>query len=459
MSYKIQTVIEQAYKKLENFDEYLKYLRVIGNNYKYTAAAQLNIYSLNPEAVACADYEFWKENFNRVVSANERGIPIYKIINGQKKINYIFDISQTHPIIENMERKPKLWEFDKEIHHDIFERITGNPEFENGQLEYIRYSISKKIIKEVTYNGPKEDLKNFIEKSILFSINQRMGIDKSDIFNEKDKEIYSYIKEPKNLELISFEVSFATKKILVEISKEIQKINEEIKNREELENEKRDNKRERISDRERDLHSDSEREFIRGIGRDIQDDGDRQRTADTDSELGRNRGAGYEQNQLLGKSENEILGRRESSTIRELNNERRITSSSNVDTERSRGIYRNRETENDEVLGNNRRIERKKSNGMGRTYEQPSIFTQGNDLQPNNSEIREEKYRNFKISEEILPEKLLPGERLKNNIEAIKILKKLESENKNASKEEQKVLSKYVGWGGLSDIFDENKKG
>ena len=458
MSYKIQTVIEQAHKKLESFDEYLKYLRVIGNNYKYTAVAQLNIYSLNPEAIACADYEFWKENFNRVVSANERGIPIYKIINGQKKVNYIFDISQTHPIIENMERKPKLWEFDKEIHHDIFERITGNPEFENGQLEYIRYSISKKIIKEVTYNGPKEDLKNFIEKSILFSINQRMGIDKSDIFNEKDKEIYSYIKEPKNLELISFEVSFATKKILIEISKEIQKINDEIKNREETENE-RDDKRERISDRERDLHSDSEREFIRGIGRDLQDDRNRQGTSDTGSELGRNRGAGYEQNQLLGKSENEILGRRESSTIRELNNERRITSSSNVDTERSRGIYRNRETENDEVLGNNRRIERKKSNGMGRTYEQPSIFTQGNDLQPNNSEIREEKYRNFKITEEILPEKLLPGERLKNNIEAIKILKKLESENKNASKEEQKVLSKYVGWGGLSDIFDENKKG
>ena len=39
MSYKIQTVIEQAHKKLESFDEYLKYLQVIGNNYKYTAAA------------------------------------------------------------------------------------------------------------------------------------------------------------------------------------------------------------------------------------------------------------------------------------------------------------------------------------------------------------------------------------------------------------------------------------
>lgn len=101
MSYKIQTVIEQAHKKLESFAEYLKYLRVIGNNYKYTVAAQLNIYFLNPEAIACADYEFWKENFNRVVSTNERRIPIYKIINGKKKINYIFDISQTNLITKN----------------------------------------------------------------------------------------------------------------------------------------------------------------------------------------------------------------------------------------------------------------------------------------------------------------------------------------------------------------------
>jgi len=41
MSYKIQTVIEQAHKKLESFVEYLKYLRVIGNNYKYTSSSSI----------------------------------------------------------------------------------------------------------------------------------------------------------------------------------------------------------------------------------------------------------------------------------------------------------------------------------------------------------------------------------------------------------------------------------
>ena len=50
-----------------------------------------------------------------------------------------------------------------------------------------------------------------------------------------------------------------------------------------------------------------------------------------------------------------------------------------------------------------------------------------------------------------------PKERFKNNINAIKVLKKCENENRYASKEEQEILSKYVGWGGLQDCFDVNK--
>ena len=43
------------------------------------------------------------------------------------------------------------------------------------------------------------------------------------------------------------------------------------------------------------------------------------------------------------------------------------------------------------------------------------------------------------------------------NMDAISILRELEFENRNAAPEEQEVLSRYVGWGGLADAFDENK--
>ena len=48
-----------------------------------------------------------------------------------------------------------------------------------------------------------------------------------------------------------------------------------------------------------------------------------------------------------------------------------------------------------------------------------------------------------------------PGQRYANNIAAIRLLKRLEAESRLATPEEQEVLSKYVGWGGLSACFEE----
>ena len=48
-----------------------------------------------------------------------------------------------------------------------------------------------------------------------------------------------------------------------------------------------------------------------------------------------------------------------------------------------------------------------------------------------------------------------PGERFNNNVRAIRLLKRLEAEDRLATPEEQEVLAQYVGWGGLADCFDE----
>lgn len=49
--------------------------------------------------------------------------------------------------------------------------------------------------------------------------------------------------------------------------------------------------------------------------------------------------------------------------------------------------------------------------------------------------------------------------KFKNNIEAIKILKDLEKEDRLATHEEQNVLARYVGWGGMPQAFDERVNG
>ena len=72
------------------------------------------------------------------------------------------------------------------------------------------------------------------------------------------------------------------------------------------------------------------------------------------------------------------------------------------------------------------------------------------------AEIDKSNAVNFRITDDTLG---IGGakEKFKKNIEAIRTLEKIEGENRLATPEEQKILSQYVGWGGLADAFDESK--
>ena len=63
---------------------------------------------------------------------------------------------------------------------------------------------------------------------------------------------------------------------------------------------------------------------------------------------------------------------------------------------------------------------------------------------------------NYRITDDHLGEGG-PKEKFKRNVEAIRVLKALEADNRPASPAEQEILAQYVGWGGLADAFDERK--
>ena len=60
---------------------------------------------------------------------------------------------------------------------------------------------------------------------------------------------------------------------------------------------------------------------------------------------------------------------------------------------------------------------------------------------------------NYRITDDALGA-APPSQRYANNVAAIRLLKRVEVENRAATPEEQEVLAKYVGWGGLADCFD-----
>lgn len=76
----------------------------------------------------------------------------------------------------------------------------------------------------------------------------------------------------------------------------------------------------------------------------------------------------------------------------------------------------------------------------------------------NGEEIKEEYPPiNYHISDDKVDRSFGAKSRFEDNIKAIELLKELESEDRNATKEEQDILSRYVGWGGIADAFDERK--
>lgn len=84
---------------------------------------------------------------------------------------------------------------------------------------------------------------------------------------------------------------------------------------------------------------------------------------------------------------------------------------------------------------------------------EPAKKVQSYDLYP---EVSGQNRHQYQIMEEV-PEYGSAKEKFRANIAAIQLLKKCENEHRYATPEEQEMLAKYVGWGGLSDAFDPKK--
>ena len=128
---------------LQSEAEYLKLLKVVGNNQRYDFRSQLSIYDRNPEATACAKFDYWRERFNRTVMRGQKGIPILEDYGTYKKVNYIFDIGQT--VSRNRDvNEVNLWKFDKEVHKDVLKEMITSEGYKESEsiLENI-FSLSR----------------------------------------------------------------------------------------------------------------------------------------------------------------------------------------------------------------------------------------------------------------------------------------------------------------------------
>ena len=155
------------YEVLQDEKEYLKLLKVIGNNQKYDFSSQLSIYNKEPEARACATFDMWKKYFGRVVMRGQKGIPTLVGSDVNQRISYIFDISQTTSMDRNI-NEVSLWQFDHENHKEALKEIIRDSSFEaSDSLNENIFSLSR-IYGDEYINLALADLRIDIEDRLSF---------------------------------------------------------------------------------------------------------------------------------------------------------------------------------------------------------------------------------------------------------------------------------------------------
>ncbi|HGA3158899.1 TPA: helicase-related protein [Streptococcus agalactiae] len=173
---------------LQSEAEYLKLLKVVGNNQRYDFRSQLSIYDKNPEAIACAKFDYWRERFNRTVMRGQKGIPILEDYGTYKKVDYIFDISQT--VSRNRDvNEVNLWRFDKEAHRDVLKEMIKNEGYEESEsaLENI-FSLSRlygdekidSLMNELRIADENRiSFTKFVRESVSYAVASRFKLDYS----------------------------------------------------------------------------------------------------------------------------------------------------------------------------------------------------------------------------------------------------------------------------------------
>ena len=171
---------------LYNEIEYLGLLKVVGNNQRYDFRSQLSIYDKNPNATACAKFDYWRERFNRTVMRGQKGIPILEDYGTYQKVDYIFDVSQT--VSKNRDvNEVNLWRFDKEAHADVLKEMIHSEGYEESEsnLENI-FSLSR-IYGDEKIDSLMNELRitdedrisfvKFVRDSISYAVASRFKVD------------------------------------------------------------------------------------------------------------------------------------------------------------------------------------------------------------------------------------------------------------------------------------------
>ncbi len=481
---------KQSVKEVcDNKELFTDFVRFAGRFYKIDTSHLISIYHQNPEAELLADYNTWNR-FGRQVKLGEKSIAV---INSSGKLNHYFDISQT-----GGDERPYQWTIDKEIANSLSKQIGKENTVELKSLtqciEHLSSEALKNRIKQYALDlGIKNSEFNVFVKSfqsiVCETVAARCSINSK--YNYKgslDLTAYDLVKKSGDenvIRLLTY-TSGISKMVLREIERNIQNIQNErgYSNDGQTKQSTKDDKRTGVPLGRNEQPVAAARD--RGERDDIPSEpGDVSLRSDDDL-LEQSRGdgnargaSGSVRSEVDGLHDGEPSRRRDTTKARvPMGNTGSADRLGSVGDVREAGdrvqeavpktddIYGNPKMGDDEGPAHTARdngADSAATQSINETTEQLTLGIEGNDnierfsfSEIIETEIEIEKPQNYRITDYNLGH---GGQKVKyqNNVAAIKLLKELETENRQVNSEEQEILSKYVGWGGVPEVFDDNK--
>ena len=221
---------------------WMAFLQTAARLYKYPYNEQVMIHAQRPDATACAEYDFWNQQWGRYVRRGSKGIAVIDTSGDNPKLKYVFDVSDTGT--RENSRDVRLWELHQEHNDSVAAMLERNYEVsgERGladQLERVAAQLA-----DAYWNEHQQDMLDILEDSFLeeyddfnvgvqfrnaatvsitYALMSRCGLEPDDYFAHEDFLSVFDFNTPETVAALGTAVSEINQQVLRQIEVTIKK--------------------------------------------------------------------------------------------------------------------------------------------------------------------------------------------------------------------------------------------
>ena len=220
--------------------DWTSFLKTASRIYKYPFAEQVMIYMQRPNATACAGYDLWDKRMHRYVRRGSSGIAIIRTIGGRSVLYYVFDVADTGKKQNGID--PYLWRVTNQnagavsIHLENCYGVSADRGLADQLIRVavqladarwsdckstIRHSVSGSLLEELDDYNTEMLFRQAVTASIAYALLYRCGIDTKQLFTLDDFAVIGNFNTRDTVALLGTAVTESCETVLRQIERAI----------------------------------------------------------------------------------------------------------------------------------------------------------------------------------------------------------------------------------------------